>query len=329
MEEKKSIKISLGTTICIFIIIILIIALIGMWFVYNRNNGSNLSAEVDTNKSVENEVEEYKEWVDIERGYKLKYPRDWKLILPNDYMEATILEAPGKNKDDAAKLYIYVANYPTVTDLYKWLDKRTGPEEGIKKEELNSEQDLTIKRFDTISKIQVMTYDNGDEHKINTLMCRDNSVIYEFVYKGSHDEYEKYYNEFEEIIESVEIYNINEAESSNFEKIYTALTNYLTENQTELIQSNNEIEEIAVTEIEIFDDKYFLENEFDSEAYPDVYNDENLLIGSCKYALKIPNQQGIELAGSGDMETIGDWIIITKLFIIEKETNKVELCTGF
>lgn len=38
MDEKKSIKVSLGTVICIFIIILLIIALVGMYFYYNNKN---------------------------------------------------------------------------------------------------------------------------------------------------------------------------------------------------------------------------------------------------------------------------------------------------
>ncbi|MBQ6992423.1 MAG: hypothetical protein IJN50_05910 [Clostridia bacterium] len=330
MGEKKSIKISLGTAICIFIIIILIIAMIGMWFVHNKNNANNLGAEIDTNKNVENEVEEYKEWADIQRGYKLKYPRDWNLILPNDYMEATILEGPGKNKDNAAKLYVTVYRYFENSTISDVLEEITESEEGVQAEELHSEEKhINISGLDTEAKVQVITYDNGDEYKTKTLVCMNDSIVYEFVYTGEPEEYEKYYKEFEEILESVEIYDINSNEVSEFEQVYTALTNYLTENKTELIESNNKIEEVAVTEIEIFDDKYFLGNKFNSEEYPDVYNDENLLIGSCKYAMKIPNQEGLELAGSGDMETIGDWIIITKLFIIEKDTNKVELCTGF
>jgi len=331
MEEKKSIKISLGTAICIFIIIILIIVMIGMWFVYNRDNGSNLSAEVDTNKIIENEVEEYKEWTDIQRGYKLKYPKKWKMILPNDYMEATIFETPGKNKDDAAKLYVTVYRYFENSTISDVLEEITEPEDGAQAEELHSEEKhISISGLNTESKVQVVTYDNGNEYKTKTLVCMNDSIVYEFVYKGLPEEYENYYEEFEEILESVEIYNINDSsEISNFEKIYTSLIDYLKENKTELIESNNKIEEVAVTEIEIFDDKYFLGNKFNSEEYPDVYNDENLLIGSCKYALKIPNQEGLELAGSGNMKEIGDWIIITKLFIIEKDTNKVEICTGF
>lgn len=38
MEEKKGIKVSLGTVICMFIIFILIIALLGMWYYYNNLN---------------------------------------------------------------------------------------------------------------------------------------------------------------------------------------------------------------------------------------------------------------------------------------------------
>lgn len=51
MEEKKQIKISLGTAICIFIIVILIVALGGMWYYYNFIN-----KEENSNKVVGNNI---------------------------------------------------------------------------------------------------------------------------------------------------------------------------------------------------------------------------------------------------------------------------------
>lgn len=42
MEEKKSVKVSLGTVICICIIILLIIALLGMWYYYNKNDNNEI-----------------------------------------------------------------------------------------------------------------------------------------------------------------------------------------------------------------------------------------------------------------------------------------------
>lgn len=56
MEEKNSIKVSLGTVICMFIIFILIIALLGMWYYYNHIkvfddvlNPNNVLDNVDNN----------------------------------------------------------------------------------------------------------------------------------------------------------------------------------------------------------------------------------------------------------------------------------------
>lgn len=45
MEEKNSVKVSLGTAICIFIIFILIIVICGMYFYYNNKNTTIVSNE--------------------------------------------------------------------------------------------------------------------------------------------------------------------------------------------------------------------------------------------------------------------------------------------
>ncbi len=42
MEEKKSIKVSLGTVICIFIIIMLVLAIIGIVYYYNGTSNNNI-----------------------------------------------------------------------------------------------------------------------------------------------------------------------------------------------------------------------------------------------------------------------------------------------
>ena len=54
MEEKKSIRVSLGTIICIIIIILLLITLFGMWYHYNLTTKHNT---IDTNINVINTVE--------------------------------------------------------------------------------------------------------------------------------------------------------------------------------------------------------------------------------------------------------------------------------
>lgn len=328
METKKSIKISLGTAVCICIIILLIIALAVMCLRYNNVNNS--SVEADANKNVVKDEKQDKEWINEEKGIALKYPEEWTLKTGEDYMSKTIIEAPAKSKNDTAKIYVAVYRYFEKSSISDILEEITKPEDGVQTEELNSEEkNINISGLDTESKIQVITYDNGDEYKTKTLVCMNDSIVYEFVYTGETDEYEKYYEDFEKILETVEIYNIESEEQSDFQQVNEKIFNYLTENKKDLIYSKNKIEEIAITEIEIYKDKYFLGNKFNKESYQDVYDDENLIIGSCKYALKVPDQEGLQLAGSGGVEKIGNWIIITKLFIIEKDTNKVELCTGF
>lgn len=48
--KKNSVKISLGTAVCMFIIIILIVALLGMWYYYNNNE------IIETNTSSQNVI---------------------------------------------------------------------------------------------------------------------------------------------------------------------------------------------------------------------------------------------------------------------------------
>lgn len=55
MEGKKQIKISLGTAICIFIIIVLILALAGTIIYYNKNNGEE---NVEKSNNVEENINE-------------------------------------------------------------------------------------------------------------------------------------------------------------------------------------------------------------------------------------------------------------------------------
>lgn len=58
MEEKKQVKISLGTAICIFIIILLVIALIGTIIYYNTNNKKeNIIQENEINDTENNIIE--------------------------------------------------------------------------------------------------------------------------------------------------------------------------------------------------------------------------------------------------------------------------------
>lgn len=57
MDEKKSIKVSLGTVICIFIIILLAIALGGMYYYYNYKNVENTTRANNENVKEQNSSE--------------------------------------------------------------------------------------------------------------------------------------------------------------------------------------------------------------------------------------------------------------------------------
>lgn len=58
MEEKKSIKVSLGTVICMFIILILVFALITVYyFGFIKNDGENTEKEINTNINIDKDAE--------------------------------------------------------------------------------------------------------------------------------------------------------------------------------------------------------------------------------------------------------------------------------
>ena len=63
MDEKKTIKVSLGTTICIIIIILLVIALGGMYYYYNSNSKNTDSVNQSAIEKEENKID--KEVTDI------------------------------------------------------------------------------------------------------------------------------------------------------------------------------------------------------------------------------------------------------------------------
>ena len=66
MEEKKTVKVSLGTIICLIIIVILVIALGGMYYYYNfikKDNSTN--ANTNSINTIANESDSsYKTTVD-------------------------------------------------------------------------------------------------------------------------------------------------------------------------------------------------------------------------------------------------------------------------
>lgn len=65
MEDKKYIKISLGTLICIFIIFILIFIILGMWYYYNNidTNNNTLNNNISNNNMINNESNENTETI--------------------------------------------------------------------------------------------------------------------------------------------------------------------------------------------------------------------------------------------------------------------------
>lgn len=113
MDEKKSIKVSLGTVVCIFIIFILIIALIWMYVHYNyisdNNNTSNIEDTVNTNNIITNTESSNNQAIakslDIDSQ---EVKRLYKYILKFNYYHETLVYQENKvtynNIDNQLKL---------------------------------------------------------------------------------------------------------------------------------------------------------------------------------------------------------------------------------
>ncbi len=126
--------------------------------------------------------------------------------------------------------------------------------------------------------------------------------------------------------------NTNDNEGQEFILIYNAVKKDLEEMKKNpksgFIVSDNKIEDIKILSIDINRTKDLMGNNFVSDEYPDVYNDDNLIVGTVKYALKLDKTEGLQVAGSGDTKFIENWFVNTHLYIYNKTLNTVELATG-
>lgn len=261
MEEKKQIKVSLGTTVCLFIIFLLVIALVGMWYYYNRiqpdNSGVNAEKQTLQETVADKDVKtEYKEWVDEEKGIKLKYPSKWGITLGNDYMEPTKIQS----SEDEGAARVYITSYKNEENTAKEiLEDTTKPDYGVSTEELNSEEEIVqIEEIDeALSKVQLMTYDDGTTSKVKTIVYMKDSIVYIFKFVGEETEYEKYYQEFENILKTVEIRENEKKEVSDYKYKETITLNNKTHEigfVYEEINSKNQEEHFQSEELEIFFD---------------------------------------------------------------------------
>jgi uncharacterized protein YpmB len=126
--------------------------------------------------------------------------------------------------------------------------------------------------------------------------------------------------------------NANDNEGQEFILIYNAVKKDLEEMKKNpksgFIVSDNKIEDIKILSIDIDRTKALMGNSFVSGEYPDVYNDDNLIVGTVEYALKLDKTEGLQVAGSGDTKFVENWFVNTDLFIYNKTLNTVELATG-
>ena len=111
MEEKNKIKVSFGTVICLFVIILLVISLVCMYLYYNKNN-VNTIIKVDSNdEKVAISEKELYEFSDFELIYKSLINTEYNNLK-------SFITSDNKIKSiDVSAITIYTEDYLNATEI--------------------------------------------------------------------------------------------------------------------------------------------------------------------------------------------------------------------
>ena len=316
--DKNSAKISLGTAVCLVIILILMITLGVVYYLgfvrEHEEVNLNLNAE-NANLEVENKVD------DIESNINNAVKVD--IVQRKSYGEPLPLDGVAKLKD--GYLYYSYNNSQEPEKIngvsnIKSLDIfNIGT--GINRVPFVVTQDGVVYRLNSAK--QLVVYEELSKYKVDKIISHEGEVNDKFtllLLDGT-----------KKIVAVQENDEPIESNENEFTIVYEALYKSLKEiknNPKKLFISNNKVEEVAILGIEINNYKYLYGNKWVSSENPDVYNDDNLIIGTCEYGLKLDTLEGLSVAGSGDSKYIGDWFIDSKIFIYNKTTQSIELATG-
>lgn len=323
--EKNSAKISLGTAVCMFVILLLIIALAVVYYLGFIKDSDFVG---DKEEIQENNIlkEEIKEELEIEKGEQSVVPTSDLVVSNSDiyaYIEDGILyyteDVTGGNvsKDKMTKntqlnniKRMKVYNIGTAINPVLFLITEDG-------------QVYTMRYYFSH---QIEKYEGLKNYKVEDILSHTGEMysVFEIMVKDGT-------TKTVEVHDNGEVVERTKNNENEFTMVYDALYKSLTEiknNPKKLFNSNNKIEEVAILGIEINNYKYLYGEKWVSSEYPDVYNDDNLIIGTCKYGLKLDTLEGLSVAGSGDSKNIGNWFVDNKIFVYNKTTQEIELATG-
>jgi len=309
MEEKKLIKVSLGTVICLFIIVLLIIGLVGMYLYYNKNNSNIIvgnDSEVKINEIGEKEVYKTSDFESI-----------YKSLIDSEYSNVkSFITSDNKIKEiRVSGITIYTEDYLNAT--------------GIQLTENISENDVIGSCVFTVEFENVeglaLAGSKGDIHAIVGNCLTDQK---DFIFNKDTNKIELCTSLYQkENTISQEETQKPESTISEFELVYNAIQN-TNNNNIKNYYSNGKIEKITVNSINIWED-----NEYAKALnieIPQEYKNENIVIGNCEYTVEFQNINEVEFAGSKGTisETVGNSYVDDKLFVYDKTTNKLEFCTS-
>lgn len=202
-NEKKVIKISLGTFIAIAASLV-IVGFVGINLYANSLGKPNIISGIQA--LVKDEPEEENIILDkvLETdSIKLKYPSNWEVVKSEAYAEPIILKAPGDNDEEKAKLYITVVENTGNRTAKEILEDVTNPDYGVPTDTV-VEGVKNISGTDGYYKTQSMSYDDGSEWESTTIISIKAGYLYNIMFSANNEEYEKYYSTFEKILETVE-----------------------------------------------------------------------------------------------------------------------------
>ena len=304
MEVKKQVKLSLGTSICIFIIIVLLLTIGEMAYYYNfvKKDNNNLNAETKQEQTVQAQEK---------NNIESKYIGDWnvkyvfksgdesnsssiinteKYFNTRPWWASIILNSDGTFEDRARPIQKIDGETP--------IDKGTFT--------ITSENSIVLK-YDDKTLEQVFGSINSD--------ANDDNLIWMKVYYKDYTVY---------LTHELNIANTNEnritsTEDENVQKVTKKLEDYLPEAYS---TDKNIVKNVSIDSVYIYsnDEKNNLTGKYD-----------NCIVGEAVYVLEFNTLEDYPFAGSAvsssDILNSNSWKT-SRYFVYNLTTNSIELSTG-
>lgn len=299
--EKKEIKISLGTVICIFIIVVLLVV-IGIMYLKMKNMDSE-----DTLTKQE-EIKNVKE-VDVKAEKASDIPVEDLYAIDYETIEFFAGEAEKANMNIAlAKISNGVLYYLDVNSIGT-MNYISPCKENYKK------VDTGVKRIKTLTL--------GSDTRNNYLIIKEDGTVKSLNIKKDGISYETY--------ETLSAYKVDDITNFDGETFSLKLLDGTNVTKKRENQNNNIAEHIKEYILTEFGPKGNMEDVTINEVNTKNEDNSNLIHGSCIYSiiLKDPNKLTMEGSKSSVDKLEGNVYTLDADFTYDKTTNKVKFDTSY